>query len=84
MNTELRDYMHFFGYASHPDPAMESPTQFAKYTDQTEEELQKYNEFLKLNEKLLKEERTLPVQTWNVNGGPPNMSIFTGLRVLLG
>ena len=47
MNDELRDYMHFWGYATHPDPQKGSNTQFANYSDQTPQELLKYDSFRK-------------------------------------
>jgi hypothetical protein len=62
INVELRDYMHFFGYASHP--SIESPYQFEKYTEQTPEELANYNEYLKVNEKAVG-----TPQPWKVSGG---------------
>ena len=56
IDTQLRDYMHFWGYAKHPDPAMESPTQFANYANQTEEELSNYKQFTELNDIRINEE----------------------------
>lgn len=45
----MRDYMHFWGYSSHP--TNESVTQFAKYDNQTPEELsEKYDKFKKCND----------------------------------
>lgn len=40
MNAACRDYMHFYGYASHP--TIKHTTQFSVYTDQTEQELANY------------------------------------------
>ena len=62
--------MHFFGYANHP--TIQTPTQFVKYTDQTDAEIANYSEFLKLNKELIGnigDEKSSPVQSWHVNGG---------------
>lgn len=73
--------MHFWGYASHPDPAMESPTQFAKYVEQTAEELSLYKEFIGLNQKLIEEERKEPAQRWEINNRASNMPMWTAFRL---
>ena len=82
IDVQLRDYMHFWGYAKHPDPVLESPTQFAQYNDQTEEELANYKEFVKLNEIRINEEMTVS-QPWQVNLNAANMSKIAALRVFL-
>lgn len=64
-----REYMHYFGYASHPD--VKEPTQFSIYTDQTAEELASFKQFLKSNENLRR--WTGPKERWNVNGGNSHM-----------
>lgn len=47
MDAVCRDYMHFYGYASHP--RIKHATQFSVYTDQTEQELANYKQFEVLN-----------------------------------
>ena len=74
--------MHFWGYAKHPDPALESPTQFANYTNQTEEELSNYKEFVKLNDIIINEEKK-ETQPWQVNLNAGNMPKISALRVFL-
>jgi len=50
----MREYMHFWGFSNHP--TNESLTQFAKYDDQTPEELsEKYDGFKRMNAKILNE-----------------------------
>ena len=63
MNTQLKEYMHFFGYASHPTE--KSPYQLTKYTDQTAEDLEMYNGYLKSNAKVLESP-----EVWKVNSTP--------------
>ena len=51
MKTHLRDYLHFFGYAKHPN--IKSDTQFYDFDDQTQDDFSNYNKFLELNNQIL-------------------------------
>lgn len=65
----MREYMHFWGFSSHP--TNESVTQFAKYDDQTPEELnEKYDGFKKMNAKILNEGLSQK-EPWKVDADAP-------------
>jgi len=51
LKHELRDFLHFFGYASHPTEP--NTTAFFNFTDQSETDLASFNKFKKLNEQTL-------------------------------
>jgi hypothetical protein len=61
--------MHFWGFSSHP--TNDSPTQFAKYDNQTPDELEsKYDAYKRLNAKVLNE--GLPnKEAWKVDADAP-------------
>jgi len=69
IDESMRDYMHFWGFSSHP--TNDSPTQFAKYDNQTPDELEsKYDAYKRLNAKVLNE--GLPnKETWKVDADAP-------------
>ena len=71
MKVHLKDYLHFFGYASHPD--MKSDVQTFMFEDQKDEDLDQYNGFMINNEAALqlskKEDALNPNQEWHVNQG---------------
>ena len=49
IKRELREFLHFYGYASHPDTNTVNLTAFFDFEEQTEEDLAKFNEFRKFN-----------------------------------
>lgn len=53
IKTELKDFMHYFGYVDHPS-ITDNLTAFFKYDDQTEAEIQSINGFKRQNEDILK------------------------------
>ena len=71
MKVHLKDYLHFFGYASHPN--MKSDVQTFMFEDQKDEDLDQYNGFMINNEAALqlskKEDALNPDQEWHVNQG---------------
>lgn len=66
IKTDLRDFLHFFGYASHPTEP--NQTAFFKFDDQSETDLANWNMFRKLNDQTLAKLGTLnetPAFTFN-------------------
>lgn len=54
INSQCRDFMHFWGFASHP--TKESPlVGLAEYKDQTEDELNKHGSYEKLNKSTIEQ-----------------------------
>ena len=51
LKHDLREFLHFFGYSSHPTES--NPTAFFQFNDQTEADLANFNMFRKLNDKTL-------------------------------
>ena len=83
MKTQLREFLHFFGYSSHP--TIKNKTQFFEYTDQTDSDLANFNQFVKLNDMLItqsKEDR--PKETWEVNGGPAEQTYHEFIEAISG
>lgn len=75
MKTNLRDYLHFFGYAKHPK--IQSDTQFYDFYDQTEEDLYNYDRFHELNNQAICNPIDLSKrQTWDVHGGTAETSLI--------